>query len=123
MCAFMEAWRDFVSSIEDSRESSRARVRAAGASGRASRMLEVASTASLTSVAIPRGESLLAASTPADCDPSASEAKVRSTIFLDDLERALRPAGLVSICKLRLDMSRERVCLPCRAQNCLRIMT
>jgi hypothetical protein len=52
MCAFREAWRDFVSSIEELRESSRTRVRAVGASGRESRMLEVASTGSLVSAAI-----------------------------------------------------------------------
>jgi hypothetical protein len=43
MWAFREAWMDFVSSIEESRDSSRARVRAVGASGRESRMLEVVS--------------------------------------------------------------------------------
>ena len=52
MWALREAWRDFVSCIEELIESSRARVLAVGASGRASRMLDVASIGLPTSVAI-----------------------------------------------------------------------
>jgi hypothetical protein len=92
MCAFREARRDFVSSIEASRESMSARVRAVGASGRASRMLEVASVGSLASAAVSCGESLFDAFVPANGGLSFSEAKVRNAFFLDDFERALRPS-------------------------------
>jgi hypothetical protein len=91
MCAFREARRDFVSSMEASRESMSARVRAVGTSGRASRMLEVASAGSLASAATSCGESLFDALVPANGDLSFSEAKVRREFFLDDFERALRP--------------------------------
>ena len=91
MCAFRVAWRDFVSSMEASRESRSACVRAVEASGRASRMLEVASVGSLTSAAISCGESLFDVLVPANGDLSFFEAKVRSAFFLDDFERALRP--------------------------------
>jgi len=77
--------------MEASRESASARARAVGASGRASRMLEVASVGSLASAAISCGESLFDALVPANGDLSFSEAKVRSAFFLDDFERALRP--------------------------------
>jgi hypothetical protein len=52
MWRFREAWMDFVSSIDELRDSSRARVRVVGASGSESRMLEVASRDSLASAAI-----------------------------------------------------------------------
>jgi hypothetical protein len=77
--------------MEASRESASARVRAVGASGRASRMLEVASVGSPASAAISCGESLFDALVPANGDLLFSEAKVRSAFFLDDFGRALRP--------------------------------
>lgn len=52
MCAFREACRDFVASIEESREFCKARVRSVGTSGRESRMLDVASIGSLASATI-----------------------------------------------------------------------